>query len=453
MSGAAASPLRDARGHIVTGANSAALDHLERATWRLVSFYGNPFDELGAAAAESPGCVMAHVALANLCLTTSERQFVAQAQSALGAAREHLGAATARERMHVEASTLAAQGRWDDAGAAWDRLLREYPLDLFALQAAHLFDFYRGDAAQLRARVARVLPQWSEQVPLYSYVLGMYAFGAEECNRYAQAEEAGRRALDIDARDPWAVHAVAHVMEMNGRVEDGIEWLRARSEVWSPDNGFAFHNWWHLALFHLERGEVDAVLMLYDERIGSGELVLQWLDATSLLWRLRLLGHDVGARWQPLAQRWREALEREAGHYAFNDWHAALALHAVGDRDGLAVLRAAMQRTAEAGAATLRMMADEVGLPLLAALDDFESGRYRKAAEAFTGLRRVAMRCGGSHAQRDLIDQTALVAALRAGDAALARVLANERTLAKPHSSLARRYAEQARSLLPPAVH
>ena len=442
--------LRDARGHAVCGANAAAIEHLESASWRLLSYYGDPFTDLDAALAEAPGCVMAHVARANLCLTISERQFVKQAEASLAAARECLHGASDRERMHVAATTAAAEGRWDEAGVAWDRLLRDHPLDILALQAAHLFDFYRGDAVQLRARVARVLPQWSDDVPLASYVLGMYAFGTEECNLYAAAEDAGRRALDIEPRDPWAVHAVTHVMEMTGRIDDGVDWLRSRADVWSPDNGFAFHNWWHLALFQLERGDAAAALTLYDERIEGGELALQWLDATALLWRLRLLGHDVGDRWQPVARRWREALEREGGYYAFNDWHAALALHAVGDAAGVAALRAAMQRGAEAEPdTTLRAMTRQVGLPLIDALADFEAGRYQAAADAFTALRRVAMRFGGSHAQRDLIDQTALVAALRAGDAGLARVLSNERTLAKPHSPLARRYAQWAAQLTP----
>ena len=64
-----------------------------------------------------------------------------------------------------------------------------------ALLCAHLFDFYLGDARQLRARVARVLPEWPEADPLQPFVLGMYAFGLEECNLYAEAEAAGVKSV------------------------------------------------------------------------------------------------------------------------------------------------------------------------------------------------------------------------------------------------------------------
>ena len=54
-------------------------------------------------------------------------------------------------------------------------------------------DFFRANARDLRDRIARALPQWSPTSGL-RIVLGMYAFGLEECGDYARAEEAGRRA-------------------------------------------------------------------------------------------------------------------------------------------------------------------------------------------------------------------------------------------------------------------
>jgi tetratricopeptide (TPR) repeat protein len=145
-------------------------------------------------------------------------------------------------------------------------------------------DFFRGDSLNLRNRISRVLPHWSPAVPGYSYILGMHAFGLEECNQYAEAEETARRALALQPRDAWAVHAGAHVMEMQGRIDEGIAWLESRERDWAPDNGFAPHNYWHLALYHLDRQRYADVLAFYDTRVHPAppESLLQLLDATAL---------------------------------------------------------------------------------------------------------------------------------------------------------------------------
>ena len=123
----------------------------------------------------------------------------------------------------VGAARVLVDGDWTGACKAFDRVLVEYPRDVLALQTAHLFDFYRGDSLNLRNRIARVLPAWNRNVPGYSYVLGMYAFGLEECNQYDEAECTARNALEIEPKDGWAVHAGTHVMEMQGRIDEGIE--------------------------------------------------------------------------------------------------------------------------------------------------------------------------------------------------------------------------------------
>src|SRR3546814_9918921 len=96
----------------------------------------------------------------------------------------------------------------------------------------------------LRDRVGSVLPKWWSDGPGYSILLGMHAFGLEETGDYARAEAAGRRALDMQPLDCWAHHAVAHVMELQGRAEDGIGWMIAREPHWSGDDHFfRVHNW------------------------------------------------------------------------------------------------------------------------------------------------------------------------------------------------------------------
>src|SRR6202008_5039743 len=112
------------------------------------------------------------------------------------------------------------------------------PRDILALQIAHLFDFLRGDARNLRDRVARRLHAWTKADPAYHAVLSMHAFGLEEMGEYDRAEGPGRESVGLNARDAWGYHAVAHVLEMRNQPEDGIRWLSTSSAHWSPDSFF-----------------------------------------------------------------------------------------------------------------------------------------------------------------------------------------------------------------------
>ncbi|MEO6409066.1 MAG: tetratricopeptide repeat protein [Burkholderiaceae bacterium] len=438
--------MHDARGNLVSTASAQALAHHEYASWQLVAFYGDPLATLDAAIAADPGWALARVAKAALLLSLTEPNVVARARDILAEAQPLLKDANARERAHHAAALLCAQGLWREACDAWDAILLDHPRDILALMNAHLFDFYRGDARNLRARIARVLPQWDAAVPLYAYVLGMYAFGLEESNLYPQAEEAGRASLALDARGPWAIHAVAHAFEMQGRHAQGRAWLEERRPDWTIDNGLSVHLWWHLGLFQLETLATGEAVALYDAQLGTdaSTINLQWLDAAALLWRIELLDVDVGRRWAALAARWADPIGH-AGFYAFNDVHAALALIGSGD---FARAQALLDRALPAQGDN-RAMASEVGVPLLQAMLDHAQGRHDAAATALYGLRARAHRFGGSHAQRDLIDQTALAACALGSRKDLGRALLNERCLAKPPTPLTAHWASQLGLVLP----
>ena len=220
--------LVDARGCPVSTGSARALEHAEKALWRMLSYYGNALDDLDAAIAEDPTWALAHLMKANALLSMTEHGFGLMAADSLQRAAElaAAGQANDRERRHIAATQACAAGQWQQACEAWERILLDHPQDLVALQIAHLFDFFRGDARNLHRRVARVLPEWSPQAPLYSFVLGMHAFGLEESNLYSHALDAGQAALELDARDPWAVHAVTHVHEMQGQFDQGAQLSR-----------------------------------------------------------------------------------------------------------------------------------------------------------------------------------------------------------------------------------
>ena len=289
----------------------------------------------------------------------------------------------------------------------------------------------------LRDRIARALPAWSAALPAYHAVLGMYAFGLEECGEYERAEEAGRRCVALERRDCWGWHAVTHVLEMQNRTGDGIRWLRSDPDAWSQDSFFAVHNWWHLALFHLEQGDVAEVLRLADGPIfgARSQVMLDMLDASALLWRLWLRGVDVGDRWDALADNW--APVAGAGNYAFNEFHAMMAFVGSGRNDAQQAVIESLRKAA-AGATDTAAFAREVGLDAALAFQAFGEGRYADTVKLLRPLRSYAHRFGGSHAQRDVIDLTLIEAANRSQQRSLASALAAER--------LARRGASNGRA-------
>ena len=261
----------------------------------------------------------------------------------------------------------------------------------------------------------------------------MHAFGLEETNDFAAVEATGRRAVELNPRDPWAIHAVAHVMEMQGRLPDGIGWLDQRTDDWPPENMFAFHNWWHFSLFHLDLGDTARVLDIYDSRTHpeTTDVAPELLDASSLLWRVYLREVDVGQRWKNLAGSWGSI--PEGGFYAFNDLHAMMAFTATGRQVETRDLLKKIESSA-AGVDTNAMMSREVALPLCRALLAFADGDYGKCVGLIESVRPHANRFGGSNAQRDVISLTQVEAALRGGLVSTARSLAAERTNYKPSS-------------------
>jgi hypothetical protein len=268
----------------------------------------------------------------------------------------------------------------------------------------------------------------------------MEAFGLEECGEYAAAEQSGRMALALQPQDAWAVHAVAHVMEMQGRDQEGAAFLAMREDDWAPAAILAVHNWWHLALFHLERGQFDRVLGIYDRAVvhgiakGEAQPAIDLVDASAMLWRLLLRGADTGRRFAQLSAAWQRA--GGEGFYAFSDLHAMMAHLGAGREEVAAQVLGAMRRAA-AGEGTNARLTREVGLPLAEALWAFSRGEFARAAALIAPVRPRARDFGGSNAQRDVLSLTLLEAALRGKDSSLAHVLAGERLAAKPDSPLA----------------
>ena len=426
--------MQDLRGVDTTASSAAALDLYETALSQLQSYKGDPVDTIDKAIAEDPGFVMAHCLRAHCGCAMADGRFSGHVEESLEGARSAAKNANDREKLHLSAIEAWHAGEFKKYVNLLESVLIQWPRDVLALQVAHLGDFYLGDSQNLRDRVARAISQYDEDTPGYGYVLGMYSFGLEECNEYSRAEEVGRRAVELNPADVWAIHAVAHVLEMQGRQNEGIDWYESRLEDWAPDNEFATHNWWHLALYNLDLQKIDRVLEIYDASIADGSVALELLDASALLWRLHLMKIDVGNRWDALANKWAKSVS-DGGYYCFNDFHALMAFIAAGRNAETKEVIQLLEKSAQ-GENYSALMARAVGLPLARALVAFNAENYAESTELLSSVRFTANRFGGSHAQRDLISQTLIESAIRAGQFPYARALLSERAERKDTAPL-----------------
>ena len=433
--------IQDRQGNSLQGASPKAAELFDHSCRRFARFRGDPVAPLDDAIDDSPDFGMAKIAKAWIYVMSTEPGATAGARRILRDLEKEHTAPSEREAAHMKALQAATVGNWAEAGRELDLWSAFHPRDYLALLVGHQIDFLTANARNLRDRIARALPAW-EKVPERSFLLGMHAFGLEEAGDYPRAEAAGREALEKDADDAWAHHAVAHVMEMQGRAEEGRDFIRRRRAHWAqPDSFLKIHNWWHLALCHLELGEFESALQLYDDEIRAGEsaVAMNLADAAALLWRLHVIGVDVGERWDELAEAWTQHADGRC--YPFNDMHAAMALLGAGRRnDALDLLVAAEG----AGPGEMRDWMAQTGRPVIEGLVAFDRGHYMEAAELLFPARQIYGTFGGSHAQRDVIDWTLTEAAIRGKIHGLADSLIAERLSLRPGSRINRAF--QARS-------
>ena len=248
-----------------------------------------------------------------------------------------------------------------------------------------------------------------------------------------------RRALEVDPRHPAAMHAIAHVMEMQGRAREGLEFLAATESAWM-DTSFSVHLSWHRALFYLDQDDARSALAVYDAQIAGARSISELADASALLWRLQLRSLRVSDRWHRLADCWdAQAL---AAARPFYTAHAVMTFAAAGRVAAVHRIFDLLQH-AETGDALVSPLLDPLIVPLCKALYAFANGDYAGCVEWLGRVRHIAHRCGGSLAQCDLIQLTFVEAALRANKANLARALVAERAAQKPSSRLNRRLQQR----------
>ena len=370
-----------------------------------------------------PDFAMGHAARGLFCLMTGRAEVIAPAHAALAAAKAAAAHSTitAREAGWIAALEFWLAGKPTAAIVAVEGILRALPHDTLSAKLSHGIRFMLGDSTGMRRSVERVLDAHTADHAGRGYLLGCHAFTLEETGEYARAEAVGREGLTLTTDDAWGLHAVAHVHDMTARPDCGIALIENNTAAWSKSNNFRYHVWWHKALLHMERGELDVALGLYDAQIRADKTddYRDISNATSLLMRLELEGMDIGPRWEELADFSENRVED--GCLVFADLHYLLAL--TGAARGAA--RDAMTaRFARDAAKTGEMPAriEAPGKAALAGLNAFSEGQYDTAFANLAAARPLMQTIGGSHAQRDVFERITIDSGLRAGryDAAAA---------------------------------
>ncbi|WP_282091391.1 tetratricopeptide repeat protein [Epibacterium ulvae] len=378
----------------------------------------------GASAAEHLGAVLtaapdfAHAqAIKGLSLLMLGRsELLSMAQDALKAAKAGYEAALPRERKYVDALESWMQGRPSEAIMHMEQILAVDPCDTLAMKLSHGIRFIMGDAHGMRASVERVMPAYAPDHAGRGYLLGCHAFALEETGSYDKAEIAGKQALWMAPNDAWGLHAIAHVHDMTGNAKGGLEWLTGREEAWAHCNNFRYHVWWHKALMHLDLGQIDQVMELYDTEVRKDKTddYRDISNATSLLMRLELEGVSVGNRWEELSELC--ANRTEDGCLIFADLHYLLALAGRDQKTATKRMISRIQQDAKNRSNEAHDRMATPGCDAALGLEAFGDGDYATAFSRLHAARSSMQLAGGSHAQRDVFERMTIDAGLRAGD-------------------------------------
>ena len=419
--------MRDHRGLELTAAGTDAAHAFDALTSAYLGMRTDVEARLNEVFAADPDMVLAHCLKGNFLMLGCDRKFDAAADACIAAAEASVATrgATAREKGHLAALRAWRAGDLVAAERAWAAIFVDAPLDIVALRMAHYVHIYMGDARRLRDAPESAAHAWDPSTPDYGFFLGICAFGLEEAGEYAAAEALSRQALHINGADIWSMHALVHVMEMEGRWREGIATVAAYEGGWSACNHFSYHIWWHRCLYHVELEEHDEALALYDTGV-RGDQSNDYLDMSNgaaLLWRFEAAGVNIGGRWDELADK---ASGRTRDNLlVFVDTHYMMAL-AAGGRGEASDLLATMEAAAGDDTTEAAVYA-EVGLALGRAIAAYEAGDYHATVEQLAPVRYQVWRIGGSRAQRDLFRQMLITAALKAGRFAEARSFLAER--------------------------
>jgi tetratricopeptide (TPR) repeat protein len=419
---------RDYLGNPVTGQREDTLHSIDDFIEGYLAYETRAENILKAAEADPASC-MANVYAGMLWMLLESPQAPARAGKYVIAAERAAPHGTRREQMNAAMLRAWSDDDMERTLGLCDQLSDEFPRDLAIVKTHQYFEFNRGNAPGM-LRAALKVAAANADVP---YVYGMKAFGYEQCHLLDEAESEARSALAMRRKEPWAQHALAHVLLTRGRMDEGAQFLEDASDTWSGLNSFMLtHIWWHLALFYLSQGRDSEALQIYDRHCWgvAKDYSQDQIGAISLLARFEIAGIDVGNRWEDVADHL--AARATDTVQPFLTLQYLFGLARAGRPQAEELLEAVRDYAGRAPPFS-RAVWREVALPGCEGLYAYARGDYGRAWRNLSDVAPRLAETGGSHAQRDLFEQILLDAALKSGRLVNAQQQLEQRRSADPN--------------------
>ena len=409
-------------GNPVTTDNEATLAGVNDFTHGFLAYEEKALNILAVVDAD-PDCAIANAYAAMLYMFMESRDGPAQASKYLERADKTIAHASAQERQVTEAIRAWVANDIPKAIELCEETAKTFPRELATVKACQYHQFNLGNSPGM-LRVAELVREANENV---AYMHGMTAFAQEQCHLLYDAEKSAWRALDLEVKEPWAQHALTHVMLTQGRIGEGVEFMERVASTWTDLNSFMYtHNWWHLAVFHISRGEYQTALDIYDEHVWGilKDYSQDQIGAVSLLLRLELVGVDVGDRWDDVATYLKARVDDHVQPFLTMQYLYGLARAGAPEADDLLV---SLGDFAPRSPEFQRAAWNEICVPACTALAAHARGDHSTVVSSLGQVVPRMVEIGGSHAQRDLFDLVFLDSLIQTGRYVTAQGLLEQR--------------------------
>jgi Tfp pilus assembly protein PilF len=398
---------------------------------RMLSAWPGAAEAFERAFADDPDFALAHIDRARV------HSFYQQGEAArkeAAQARELVARhGSAREKGHVETLALAVEGQLPAALSSALKHLESWPRDAVVLSlplgAFGLFAF-SGMADHDQAR-QDLCERYAKHYGEDWWFLSNHGWSMTENGQVAKGRAMTERAFDLRRENAYAAHALLHAMFEDGSVADADALVEKWIGGYDRSGILHGHILWHQALGALEVGDAAKALSIYADFLRPSVTIAPPLnamsDCASLLWRLQAYGHAVPRElWEDADAYARKFFPKMS--LPFVEMHMALLASATGNQSALDErLRTIEQRLAQG-----KLPAGPVVPAICLALNAFASENYAACVKHLEPVLNDVVRIGGSHAQREIIEDTFIVALIRSGKLSRARALLDARLHRRP---------------------